>query len=133
MAHNKAGRLAGEIQKEVAEILAYEVKDPRIGFVSVINVEAAPDGGSARIYISSLDSDNDEDLLAALRSAKGFIRKKLGQRLQARLVPDLIFVLDHSTSYAIKMAGLIDKQIRADESAHKDDIQSNNLGMTTDE
>jgi ribosome-binding factor A len=122
MAYNKAGRLAGEIQKEVAEILAYEVKDPRIGFVSVINVEAAADGSSARIYVSSLDSDKDEDLLAALQSAKGFIRKKLGQRLQARLVPDLIFVLDHSTSYAIKMAGLIDKQIRADESAHKDDI-----------
>ncbi|MGI5891486.1 MAG: 30S ribosome-binding factor RbfA [Bacillota bacterium] len=121
MSYNKVGRLAGEIQKEVADILAHQVKDPRIGFVSVRSVEAAPDGSSARIYISSLDNDRAADIMAALQSAKGFIRKSLAKRLKARVVPELYFVMDNSIEYAIKMADIIDRQIKADQMSHNED------------
>ncbi|MGI6361112.1 MAG: 30S ribosome-binding factor RbfA [Bacillota bacterium] len=119
MASHKSSRLAGEIHKEVAGILSQEVRDPRLELVSVLNVEAAPDGCSARIYLSSLNGFQPAEVMKALESAKGFIRKLLGQRLKARVVPELFFFLDSSTEYAIYISQVIDKQIKADESAHK--------------
>ncbi|MEG1501758.1 MAG: 30S ribosome-binding factor RbfA, partial [Clostridiales bacterium] len=108
------GRMAGEIQKEIADILSYEIKDPRLGFVSVLSVEVSGDFSWAKIHISSMDDDT-EGSLAALESAKGFIRRELGKRLKVRIVPDLTFHLDNSIAYGIRMTELINKQIKRDE------------------
>ncbi len=116
MSQIRAGRLSNEIQKEIADIISNEVKDPRMGFVSVLRVESSRDLSSAKVYITSL-SDEDKNVLAALEKAKGFIRRELGKRLRTRVVPELYFHLDNSISYGIKMSGIISKQIKEDEAA----------------
>ena len=76
MAKHRVERLAGEVQKEVADILNREIKDPRLGMVSVVAVDIAPDGCSARIYVSPMMNDSDKQgVEAALNSAKGYIWK----------------------------------------------------------
>ena len=116
---HRAGRLSGEIQKEVADIITREVKDPRLSFVTVVNVIADADLSSAKIYVSVIDSDNKENVLAALNSAKGFIRRTLAHRLKVRTIPELYFHIDDSISYAIEMSKMIDRQIKEDELAAK--------------
>lgn len=115
MSH-RAERLAHEIQKEVADIIAHEMKDPGMGFVSVLRVEAARDLTSAKVYISAME-DDIADTLASLERAKGFIRRELGKRLRSRVVPELFFHVDQSISYGVKMAEIINKQIQEDEAA----------------
>ena len=119
MAKHRASRLAGEIQKEIAAIIARELKDPRLAFVSVTAVNVAQDGCSAHIYLCPLSGATlpREEIEQAIISAKGFIRRALGQRLQVRTVPELFFHLDESIARAIHMTSLIDKQIAADEEA----------------
>jgi ribosome-binding factor A len=119
MAKYRASRLAGEIQREIAAIIARELKDPRLAFVSVTAVNVAPDGCSAHIYLSPLSgaAPPPAEMEQAIESAKGFIRRALGQRLKARNVPELFFHLDDSIAHAIHMTSLIDKQIAADEQA----------------
>ena len=119
MAKHRANRLAGEIQKVVAEIIARELKDPRLAFVSVNAVNVASDGCSAHIYLSPLPGAAlpPAEMEQAISSAKGFIRRALGQRLQVRNVPELYFHLDESIAQAIHMTSLIDRQIAADEEA----------------
>ena len=117
MAKHRASRLAGEIQKVIAEIISRELKDPRLAFVSVAAVSVAPDGCSAHIYISPLSeaAPAAKDIEQALASAKGFIRHALSRHLQVRNVPELYFHLDESIARAIHMTSLIEKQIAADE------------------
>ena len=119
MSKRRAARLAGEIQREVARIISRELKDPRLAMASVVDVSVAPDGCSAKIYISPMSgADHDVDeLRQALASAQGFIRSALSRRLQVRSVPELYFHVDESIAHAIRMTSLIDKQIAADEAA----------------
>jgi len=119
MAKHRASRLAGEIQKVIAEIITRELKDPRLAFVSVTAVSVAPDGCSAHVYLSPLSGAAPplQEMEQALASAKGFIRRALGQRLKVRNVPELYFHLDESIARAIRMTSLIDQQIAADEAA----------------
>ncbi len=116
MGQIRAGRMAGEIQKEIADILANQLKDPRLGFVSVLAVDAAPDLSAAKVHISCWD-DDASGTMAALESAKGFIRRELGKRLRVRVVPELHFELNHSIAYGVRMIQAIDQQIEADEKA----------------
>jgi len=119
MAKYRANRLAGEIQKITAEIIARELKDPRLAAVSVSAVNVAADGCSAHIYLSPLSGDMapPAEMEQAIASAKGFIRRSLSQRLQVRNVPELYFHLDESIAQAVRLTGLIAKQIAADEEA----------------
>lgn len=121
MAKYRSGRLAGEIQKEVAEILSRELKDPRLNMATVVDVSVAPDGCSAKIYISPMTGAGHDaaQMKQALESAKGFIRRELSRRLQVRNVPELYFHVDESIARAIRMTGLIERQIAADEAAAK--------------
>lgn len=121
MPNHRVERLGGEVKREVADILDHQVKDPRVGFVSVVAVDMAPDGCSAHIYVSPLDSNaHQDDLARALNSAAGYIRRELGRRLKTRVVPELYFHVDNSIAYGVRMSGVIDRQIAADEGAAKD-------------
>ena len=118
MANRRSERYAGEIRREIGEIITEEVKDPRMKMVSVLEVEAAGDLSSARVYLTTLD-ENKEEVVAALNKAKGFIRRELAQRLKARQIPELIFIMDNSIAYGINMSKIITKQIESDEMAAK--------------
>jgi ribosome-binding factor A len=138
MAKHRVERLAGELQKELAVILDREIKDPRLGMVSVVSVDIAPDGCSARVYISPMisgaagrssdakstaaksqdaKSQDAKSVKAALESAKGYIRMELGKRLKTRAVPELYFQVDESIAYGVRMTKMVDAQIAADEKA----------------
>ncbi len=89
------------LREELTDIIRREVKDPRIGFFTVVRVDVPTDLRSARVYVSVLGSDEERAAtLAALRSAAGFIRHHLRPRLRMRQIPDLEFRDDRSMEYA---------------------------------
>lgn len=95
-------RQVGELLKEeLSDIIRREVKDPRIGFMSITEVEVPTDLRSARVYVSVLGTDEErEATVTALRSAAGFIRYHLKPRLRMRQIPELDFRSDRSMEYA---------------------------------
>jgi ribosome-binding factor A len=99
-------RQVGEfLREELSDIIRREVKDPRIGFMSVTRVEMSPDLRYARVYISVLGAEDErEATLTALRSAAGFIRHHLKPRLRMRQIPELEFRDDRSMEHAEQIA-----------------------------
>jgi ribosome-binding factor A len=94
--------MVGEmLREELTDIIRREVKDPRVGFMSITRVEVPPDLRSARVYVSVLGDDAERvATLTALRSAAGFIRHHLKPRLRMRQIPELDFRDDRSMEYA---------------------------------
>jgi ribosome-binding factor A len=101
-------RLADQIRIEVAEMIEGELKDPRIGFATVTRVELSPDFRHARVLVSVMGEAKDqEETLAGLASARGFVRRELGQRLRLRRAPDLLFVLDRGVEGSERVERLL--------------------------
>ena len=117
----KNTRINGEVQKELAEIIRGEIKDPRISpLTSVISVEVAPDLKTCKAWISVYGDDRAaEDTLAGLKSAEGYIRRELARRINLRNTPEIRFIVDQSIAYGVKMSKLIDEVAKSD--AHKED------------
>ena len=115
MAKHRPNRFSGELQREISDIIKKEINDPRLTLVSVVRVEASPDLTHAKVYVSGMKDDAADGIIAALDSAKGFIRHKLSRILTTRTVPELSFVFDDSIAYGVRMTEFIDKQIRMDE------------------
>ena len=117
----KNTRINGEVQKELAEIIRGEIKDPRISpLTSVISVEVAPDLKTCKAWISVYGDDHvAEDTLAGLRSAEGYIRRELARRINLRNTPEIRFIVDKSIAYGVKMSKLIDEVAKSD--AQKED------------
>lgn len=98
------------VREEISHLLQRELKDPRLGFVTVTEVDVAPDLRSARVYVSVLGSEADwRSSLAALDSAKGYIRNWLGPRLRTRAVPHLSFHPDRSMAHAAHIQSLLEE------------------------
>ena len=104
-------RINDEIRLEIAEILRTEIKDPRLNtMVSVVRVDTTQDLKFCKVYISVLGSDEEkEKAMEGIKSAEGFIRKMVAERVNLRLTPKLIFKLDDSLEYSIRMSKLIDE------------------------
>ena len=117
----KNTRINGEVQKELAEIIRGEIKDPRISpLTSVISVEVAPDLKTCKAWISVYGDDHvAEDTLAGLRSAEGYIRRELARRINLRNTPEIRFIVDQSIAYGVKMSKLIAEVAKSD--AQKED------------
>ena len=96
------------IKEEISLILQRELKDPRLGFVSVTDVETAKDLRQAKVYVSVLGGDDQwKASMAALTSARGFIRNWLRQHLDLRVTPELEFRPDHSMEHAARIQALL--------------------------
>src|SRR5439155_9087158 len=88
-------RLGQEVREEVARMIAGELKDPRIGFVTVTRVELGPDLRLARVFVGVLGTEKQRQAsLAGLKQAAGYMRRALGQRLRLRHTPELLFQYD---------------------------------------
>jgi ribosome-binding factor A len=108
------------LREELSEIIRREVKDPRIGFMSITAVDVPPDLRTARVYVSVLGTDEErEKTLEALRSAAGYIRHILKPRLRMRQIPDLEFRDDRSMEYAEQISSALREIREAD--AGRDD------------
>lgn len=107
----KNTRINGEVQRVLAEIIRGEIKDPRIApLTSVVAVEVAPDLKNCKAWISVLgDTKAQEDTLAGLKRAEGFIRSKLAKEINLRNTPEIRFVLDQSIEYGVNMSRKIDE------------------------
>ena len=102
-------RQVGELlREELSDIIRREVKDPRIGFMSITSVEVSQDLRAARVYVSVLGSDEEREAnLEALRSANWFIRRHLKPRLRMRQIPELDFRDDRSMEYAQQISSTL--------------------------
>ncbi len=104
----RANRVAEQIKKEMTDILQRELKDPRIGFVTVTGVEVTGDLQQAKIFITVLGNEEQkEGTLQGLSKATGFIRSEIGKRIRLRKTPELIFKFDESTEYGNRIATLL--------------------------
>ena len=108
MASNRIGRINEEIQKELSALLR-NLKDPRVQdtMISITHVETTPDLRYAKIYVSFLQEERARDALKGLKPAGGYLRRELGQSLQLRYTPELVWEQDDSITYGAKMLKLI--------------------------
>lgn len=103
-------QVAGEIQAILGDVIRREIKDPRLGFVTVMSVNISPDLYYAHVNVSVMGDDQARsDSLATLNRAKGFLRRQIGQDLRLRQVPELVFHLDTSLDAREHMDSLIRK------------------------
>ena len=115
------------MKQEISQIIQRELKDPRIGFVTVTSVECTGDFREAKIYVSLMGSEQQvKDSWAGLNRGLGFIRREIGKRIRLRFTPELTFELDKSLDYSAHIQELLLK-IKADEAArdsqHPDEEQ----------
>ena len=106
MSGHRAVQVGAQVREEIMEIIRRELKDPRIGFVSITEVRMSPDLRSARVRVSVLgDEDASRATLEGLRSASGRIRHELGRRLQnLKFSPELRFEIDPSIEYSVRIS-----------------------------
>ena len=106
-------RINGEVQRELSEIIRTEIKDPWVAgtMISVVSADVTPDLKSCKAYISVLGGEDAaaEDALAGLKSAVGYIRRELANRINLRNTPEISFILDQSIEYGVHMSRLIDE------------------------
>jgi len=117
MSKQRARRVSEELKKEVSIILRDQVKDPRMGFITITSVDVSNDLSDAKIYFSVLGEAHDiEETIKAFESAKGYIRREIGQRIQLRHVPEIRFIYDHSIEQGSHIDSLLE-QIKKGESS----------------
>jgi ribosome-binding factor A len=116
-------RVQDQIQRDLAEIIAYELKDPRVGMITITEVQITPDYAHAKVYFTTLVDNKDaiQNTVKGLAAASGFIRGQLGRRLTIHTLPELHFVHDTSTARGIEMSKLIDE---ANATRAKDDDEA---------
>ncbi|ANY69631.1 30S ribosome-binding factor RbfA [Paenibacillus algorifonticola] len=110
MAKIRVGRVGEQIKKELSQIIQTEIKDPRVGFITVTGVETSNDLSQAKVYLSVLGSEEQkEETLKAIGRATGFIRSELGKRMRLRHTPVLIFKFDSSIEYGSRIEGILEE------------------------
>jgi ribosome-binding factor A len=111
MAKKSSGRpqkLGDQIQREVSELLARELRDPRVGMVTITAVDVSPDLSHAKVFFTTLDKEKLAETLDGLKRAAGFLRSQLARRLKLYTTPELRFVYDESVERGDRLSRLID-------------------------
>jgi ribosome-binding factor A len=110
-------RVDEAVRQVIGDAVASELKDPRVGFVTVTDVRTSPDLRHARVYVSVLGAaggpsapEEREDTLAGLRSAHGFLQGRVASELRLKRTPALEFVYDDTTDRAMRLEELIDRE-----------------------
>ncbi|RPH64280.1 MAG: 30S ribosome-binding factor RbfA [Burkholderiales bacterium] len=108
---SRSVRVTEQVHHELAELVRAEVKDPRVGMVTITGVELTPDYAYATVYFSVLPDDEATvaNTLTGLRHAAGFLRSQLGRRVRIHTTPELRFVHDVSVERGMAMSKLIDE------------------------
>jgi ribosome-binding factor A len=122
MSEARSRRIESEIQRVLAALIAREVKDPRVGNVTITSVRVAPDMGTARVYFTPFASrEPPEQVRQGLTHAASFLRGELGRRLSLRHAPRLEFLFDDSVEGAARLTSLIDRAVASDRATHADE------------
>jgi ribosome-binding factor A len=105
-------RVADQIQKELSGLLRTELKDPRVGMITLTGVEVSPDLGYAKVFFTTLgDAEALSRTEAGLKRAAGFLRSELGHRLKLRITPEIRFLHDASVERGVRLSKLIDDAV----------------------
>lgn len=117
----RPARVANAIRKQISSIIREDMKDPRIGFTTITKVEVTPDLKTAKVYYSVLGKEKEKkSTKAALKSAEGFIRGLIGDRLKLRFTPELVFIVDKSIEYHDRINKLLEEIHREEDGKEKE-------------
>src|SRR5271155_3977890 len=113
MRSDRMRRVDEAIHQVIGDVVASELKDPRVGFVTVTDVRTSPDLRHARVFVSVLgDKQSRAASLDGLRSAHGYIQGRLADELRLKRTPALTFIYDETTDRAMRLGSLLDEQVR---------------------
>jgi ribosome-binding factor A len=116
---SRTNRVASQIQRELAVLICEELKDPRLGMITVQEVRVARDLSHAKVYVTVIGGDLDEaGNVKRLNGAAGFLRSMLARRVKLRTVPELHFVFDESIERGTRLASLIEEAVGKDATKH---------------
>ena len=119
---SRSRRVGEQMQRELAQLIQQEIKDPRVGFVTVSAVDLSRDLGVAKVFISTMTKGQDvSEVLAVLTKASGFLRRELGRRMMMRIIPELRFVHDVSIERGSELSALIDQAVASDSQNKNED------------
>lgn len=111
----RSRRIAEQVQRELSDIIRLELKDPRVGMITLTDVEMTPDYAHARVYFTLLgDASRIEEAQAGLQHAAGYLRTELSHRLKTRIVPQLHFEYDASVERGVRLYKLIETAVADD-------------------
>ncbi len=111
----RSRRIADQVQRELADIIRLELKDPRVGMITITDVDVSPDNKNARVHFTVLgDQARIDDATAGLQRAAGFLRSCLAQRMEMRSIPHLQFRHDASVERGMHISQLIDAAVAED-------------------
>lgn len=114
----RSRRIAEQIQRELSDIVRLELKDPRVGMITITDVEVTQDQSHARVFFTALGGEERiEDASRGLQRAAGFLRSQLAHRMKLRVVPELQFKYDQSVERGMRLSQLIDAAV-AEDAAH---------------
>ncbi|MGL4409210.1 30S ribosome-binding factor RbfA [Zoogloea sp.] len=115
---SRGQRVAEQIRRELAELIRLELKDPRVRFVTLTDVEITPDYAHAKVFFTCLTgTEGLEEIQRGLRRASSFLRRELGRRVRIHTLPELHFHYDPSVETGNRISALIDKAVAADREA----------------
>ena len=133
MANNKGfsrkDRVSEQIRRELAELIRSELKDPRVGMISITDVEVTADYAHAKIFFSTLaGSESIDAVLTGLQKASGFLRRELGKRISIHMTPQLHFVFDQSLERGADLSKLIQEALAISETSDPTPTTETDLG-----
>lgn len=120
--YSRTQRVGDQMQRELALLIQREVKDPRLGMVTITAVNVARDLGHAEVYITTMDKDSPKDIalvLDILTQASGFLRSQLAKAMKIRIIPQLHFQYDESIVRGSELSALIDRAVAQDRKSYR--------------
>ena len=127
--YSRSQRVVEQIRRELAELIRLEVKDPRVGFITLTDVEITPDYAHAKVFFTSMTGEGDvPEIQQGLRRASGFLRRELGRRIRIHTIPELHFHYDRSVEEGSRLSQLIDAVVKEDDSRHQDEPSADETG-----
>lgn len=122
----RAEQVANEVKRELSDLIQNEMRDPRVGYVTITRIDVSDDLSLARVFVSELPTEERKggESAEALQKAAGFLRRELGKRIRLRLTPELRFEDDRSIEEGFRMTQLLDEIARKDDQ-HSDDESDN--------
>ena len=131
MAGNKSfsrrERVAEQIRRDLSDLIQFELKDPRVGMISLTGVEVTADYAHAKIFFSAMaERERLPEIIAGLEKASGFLRSELGKRISIHMIPQLHFVFDESLTRGAELSDLIRKAMSISDSEASDESPVDN-------
>ena len=112
MSHGRPQRVADLIQRELSDLIRREVRDPRVGMITLTSVDVSPDLTHAKVFFTLLTKEKVAETTHALQRAAGFLRSQLAHRMKMYTTPELRFVYDESVERGDRLSRLIDSALR---------------------